>query len=161
MPLKWEEDKNPFVENCFGKLHVGANTSPPQIVAQARELKRQMDAGLDVTSVGDVPLDEFTVNNASQILLTPEGRAEEMLLVHWQPSSGVKKAKIQELRKELTKATELPEGNSIPQLRCPAFIFWFVPRPGVELFDLPEWEELGLEHEHTDGDRRLDVVFDE
>lgn len=160
MPLRWEKGKNPFVHNYFGILHVGANTPPAQIVAQARELKTKLDAGKEVTSVAGTALDEFAINDASQNLLEAASRAEEMLLAHRQPPRGVNKSEVQKLCKALTEATELPEDDSTLPLRDATSLFWFVPQPGVDLFDLPDWRELCLEDEHSEADQLLDVVFD-
>lgn len=157
MPLKWERGKNPYTHNYFGRLGIGPNVSPGQIIARAKQLKQQMDSREEVVSAGE-RLDDHAVSEASQKLREPQTRAHELLLVHPQPQGEGKKLK--KLCDDLRHAASLPEVRPPLPLLHPFALFWFAPAPGSEAAELPDWSAFGLVDPGSEPDRALDIVFD-
>jgi hypothetical protein len=160
MPLKWEPGRNPYVFNCFGKLRIGSRASVPEICAQARQINQRLAVGETIELAG-VPLDEHTINEASAALREPSSLAEELLLVHAQPTAGDRRRQkklIESIRAQALREAEV--SRVPPPLRSPAALLWFVPPPGPEAADPPAWEELGLVNATDPEDQEHDIVFD-
>ena len=160
MPFKWEKGKSPYVCNYYGTLQVGPNASPQQVVQMARTLAQKLQAGKSVKSAAGFELDEYTVSEAAKMLNDPGAAAEELLLMHPQPQSEGPN-KLKEVVEQLRKCATFPGERPRIPLLSPLGLFWFVPPPGPEAAELPEWDELGLIGPSDPEDLALDVVFDE
>ena len=156
MPLKWERNRNPYVSNYFGKLHMGPNVVPTQIIAQARGIVQMLANGREVKCAGGYPLDEHAVNEASKKLTVSNSHAEELLLVHSQPQREDKKD-IKTLVTQLRQKAVLAADRSPVPLQHPASIFWFLPPPGPESAELPPWEAFGSVEPGDPDDLELDI----
>ena len=141
MPLEWKPGRNPYVYNYFGKLRVGPNVTPPQIVAQAKNLVVRVDAGRPLELAGE-KLDQHSIQEASSKLREPRSLAEELLLVH--PQIRQEKKKMKSIVDDIRKTAAVPEQESPFPLINPLALFWFVPAPGPEAAKLPEWQEFNL-----------------
>lgn len=159
MPLKWERGKNPYIYNYFGKLQVGPNMRPTQIVAQARSLVQMIIAGEDIRCAANFPLDEHAINEASSKLRDPRALAEELLLVHPQPERE-KTGKVKKLVDQIKQKATMPKCDTPIPLLHPLAVFWLIPTPGQEAVDLPDWDELGFVGPGDPEDLLLDIVFD-
>lgn len=157
MPLEWQRGLNPYMFNYFGKLQLGPNALPTQIVAQAKNLAQLLSAGQTLELAGEV-LDEHAINDASSKLREPRPRAEELLLVHPQAEGG--KSRLKKIRAKLQKLAMIPEERPMPELRHPLAVLWFVPAPDPEAAELPPWGEFGFVVPGDEDDRQLDIVFD-
>lgn len=82
MPLRWMRGKNPYTESGFQELQLGPAARPPQIVAQANNLRLQIEAGRSLTIAGK-PLNATDIHRAAALLREASARAEELLLTHW------------------------------------------------------------------------------
>ena len=156
--MKWERGKNPYLHNYFGKLFIGPNATPPQIVSQARKLVQKRKAGKVVELAGE-ELDDHAINESSAKLRDPRSLAEELLLVHPQPQREDKK-KMKLLLDRLCKTAVVSEGRYPVPLVHPMAIFWFIPSPGPETAKMPEWDAFGLVEAGNSQDLQLDIVFD-
>ena len=159
MPLKWERNKNPYLSNYFGKLHIGPNIVPAQIFAQALGLNQKLASGQEVKCSGGHPLDEHAVNEAAKKLTDSGAHAEELLLVHSQPQREDKK-KMKTLVNHLRQKAVLADDRSPVPLLHPAGVFWFLPAPSPESTELPPSDAFGLVEPGNPDDLVLDIVFD-
>lgn len=158
MPFKWEPDRNPYLDNYFGRLRVGPNTPRPQIVAQAKKLKQKLRSGGEV-KLNSEALDEHAISDAAERLQNSRALAEELLLVHPQPQRDNRKARRQVVE-ELRKAAVPPQPTFPPRLRDSLALFWFLPPPGPEIVPPPPFELLELVGPFDEEDKIMDVVFD-
>ncbi len=156
MPLRWEPGKNPYVFNYFSKLEVGPSAVPVQITQQADN--RAKSVNQRPIMLCGVELDEHAIREASTALRQPDSHAEELLLVH--PHTRRERTKLKGLIEELNRLAVLPERPAQIPLHHPLAVFWFVPEPGPESAEMPEWREFGFVEPGDDMDRELDIVFD-
>ena len=158
MPLKWERGTNPYVHNYFGKLHVGPNMRPVEMLQRARSLTQLL--AVDDTSVElrGVSLDAHSIKEAARRLGEPGALAHELLLVH-QPQQRDSK-KLKALAANISELATVAEERPRLLLLHAAAIFWFTPLPGSECATLPEWEEFGFTGSNDEADLELDIVFD-
>jgi hypothetical protein len=158
MPFKWEQGKNPFIYNYFGILRIGPNTTQKNILEYARKLKQLLTSGERLELAGH-PLDEHAIDDASRKLHEPVSQSEELLLVHPQPQWDNKK-RMKSLVGKLRETALFPEDRSPPPLLHPLALCWFIPAPGAEAAELPEWSAFGLVEPGEGPDLELDIVFD-
>jgi len=158
MSLKWVRGISPYVFNDFGKLQIGPDAEPQAFQARAEKLVQKIAAGERVELAGQA-LDDHAINEAATKLLDPASRAGELLLVHRprQAERGNLKALIDNLNKAATLSLE----HRMPELVQPNAVFWFIPDPGPELVELPEFGALCLLSADDEEDQMLDIVFDE
>lgn len=140
MPLRWKRGHNPYRESFFQTLRVGPQVRPPQIVAQANSLRRQIEAN----PAGELASSGLTVqlvSEASTLLREEIRRAEELLLAHWPaaatpaspaPSGGA----AQEL--EMIVSAPLPFTRRPSRGMC----YGFAPVPSPTLIPFPQWPDL-------------------
>jgi hypothetical protein len=159
MPFKWEKKKSPYRSNCYGTLKLGPNAEPKEVRAQAKNITDVLKVGMAVESAARVNLDEYAVNEASRMLNDPRTWAEELLLMHPQPQREGPD-KLKKLVEEVRKSASLPEGRPRIPLRSAMGLLWFVPAPGPEAAQLPDWNDLGMVGPLDPEDLALDVVFD-
>lgn len=147
MPLRWIRGRNPFAESLFQTLRVGPQARPPQIVAQANNLRLQLSAGRELRN-GQRSLTEQDVTESSTLLREDAARAEELLLAHWPV--------IEELADEPTD--DNPPNDAVPasgqslseQIQLPASapfaqLAWFaIAAPSADIVPLPAWHQLGI-----------------
>ena len=157
MPLKWNRGVNPYVFNYFGKLRVGPESRPVQIVEQAKKLNQLLMAGEAIVLAGE-ELDEHALNEASSKLREPSPLAEELLLVHYCKQATGRQP--QKLVDQLHTLVTLPDDRTVPELRDPLAIYWFLQPPGEEVAELPPSSDLGLVEPGAAEDLELDIVFD-
>jgi hypothetical protein len=157
MPLKWKRGVNPYIFNYFGKLRVGPESRPVQIVEQAKKLCKLLQAGETIELAGE-ELDEHALSEASSKLREPGPLAEELLLVHHCKQASGRQTK--KLVDRLHKLITVPNGRTVPKLRDPLAIFWLLPAPREEAAELPPWSDLGLVEPGDAEDLELDIVFD-
>ncbi len=158
MPLHWTRGRNPFVHSYFGRLKLGPNANPRQIVGREADLSRQISNGKEVT-LANVRLDAHAISEAKSMLLNRETLAEEMLLVHPQPVRT--QSHLKERLKQLEEAVTLPRTPPTVGLKHPLAIYWFLPQPGPDVVERPPLAALGLVSAGQDPDLDLDVVFDQ
>ncbi|MBI4602182.1 MAG: hypothetical protein HY721_09500 [Planctomycetes bacterium] len=156
MPLRWERGTNPYVFNYFGKLRLGPNATPQQIVAQAESLRLKL--GFEKVELAGRELDEHAIQEASARLRDPGPLAQELLLVH--PQGKKEGGKLKALAEKLRGLAVVPDERFPIGLIHPLGIFWLLPAPGVEAAELPAWSDLGLVGPGDEKDRQLDMVFD-
>jgi hypothetical protein len=105
-----------------------------------------------------VPIDEYIIQEARTKLLDPPTRLEEMLMAH--PPALKNQKRIKALFNKLEKISDLPTEQPELLLAHPLGALWFLPPPGPEDFELPEWEEFELGVAGDETDKLLDIVFD-
>lgn len=159
MPFRWVQEKNPYTANHFRNLQVGPETSPQQIVQQARNLTQKLANGQKVLAGDGVELDEHAINEASTKLREPRSLAEELLLVHPQ-AQGEDRTRMRALVEALRKQASFEPERNAPALKSMAALFWFLPAPGPEAAKLPPFESFGLVDANDPEDLALDIVFD-
>ncbi len=157
MPLMWKRNRNPYVYNYFGVLHVGPNTQIDKIVALAAQHKVRLDSG-GKHEVGGVSVDVYEIGNACKSLQEDKTRAREVLLVH--PQVVHKSMDVNDLLKRLKEKTSLAAEHLPLRLVHPLAIFWFTPPPGPEVAPWPEFTDFQLVGPNDEADRQLDIVFD-
>ncbi len=157
MPFKWDRGINLYVHNHFGRLRLGPNNGPRQIVAQAKNLAQKLAAGGPVELAGQ-KLDEHAINEASNRLREPGPLAQELLLVH--PQTQKESSKLRALADRLRQLAVFPDEHFPLDLVHPLSLFWFIPAPGVEAAELPEWAAFQLVEAGDPQDLELDIVFD-
>ena len=84
MPLKWDNQRNPFTHNAFRILRAGPGIVPVQVVQLAQNLAREIQSGKPVELHG-MPITAEDAQNASADLRNPETLVEEALLAHLPP----------------------------------------------------------------------------
>lgn len=160
MPLRWIRGHNSFVESLFQALRVGPQARPPQIVAQANNLRLQLSAGHELR-IGWHPLTTQSITESSTLLREDAARAEELLLAHWPvvkeptldpPCDGSSDEESSVSVQSFAEQIQLPA--LVPFTR-PA---WFaLAAPSADIIPLPTWHQLGisesapLDHDLTDG----------
>jgi hypothetical protein len=160
MPLEWKRSQNPYRCHDFARLQLGPNARPTQVLAQARNLVQRLAAG-DVLAVGDEPLDERAIHEASKRLRDPVMLAHELLLVHAPPRAARPTAgALPAVVAELAKVPPPRDRAATPDLNHPLGLLWFVPTPDEAVVGCPTWSELGLVEPGDQDDLRLDIVFD-
>ncbi|MGE4088369.1 MAG: hypothetical protein AB7F93_09815 [Immundisolibacter sp.] len=158
MPLKWKRGTNPYVDNAFGVLQVGAMSPAARVAALAGQQRSRVRArGAAEADTGAAAL--HAIGDAEACLNTPARRAEEQLLAH--PPAQGDGARRQRLGQELRKAARLVDAGEPLALRAPRAIFWFLPLPGQDAVEAPPWDSLGLCAAGDPDDRALDIVFDD
>jgi len=157
MPMKWVRGTNPYVHNYFGRLRIGPNATPVEIVAQRKKLVQKIDSGQEVVLAGQ-KLDQHAVSEAANMLYEPASLGEELLLVH--PQGTQKDRAWKKLAEQVRRLAVFPIPECPPPLLHPLAVFWFVPAPGVEAVELPPWEAFGFVEQGDEADIALDVVFD-
>lgn len=157
MPLRWQRGSNPYIHHYFGRLRLGPNANPRQIVEQAKSLRQKLGAGKPL-DLGGQALDEHAVGEAAERLREPGPLAEELLLVHAQPAKKGQDWKV--LVERLRRAAAVSDDRGPLPLVAPTAILWFTPAPGPECAELPEFEAFGLVGPGDPEDLALDIVFD-
>lgn len=157
MPLDWSRGKNPYVHTYFGRLRLGANATPQQIVRKADELKNKLAAGKTVELAG-VALDEHAISEAKSKLLEREALAEELLLVH--PNTQRENARLKDYTQRLEQAITLPESDGPIALAHELCLLALLPQTIPGAVELPAWSSLKLVDAGDDDDLDLDIVFD-
>lgn len=154
MPIKWKRGQNPYIHNYFGFLGVGPNTPPREIQALANKLLLRKEPRI----LKELSIEQNMISEACSRLLEDEPRILELLLVH--PDVSSKKKRISELKNMLKQKAILNEKVEFPELLHPACLFWFLPEPGPEVVELPDYNEFDLAHAGSVEDTLLDIVFD-
>ncbi len=157
MPFKWESGKNPYRYNYFGRLGVGPNVQPREVIAIAKKRCQSLAAGR-MLKYTDEHLDEHAVHEASKYLRKPMSLAEELLLVH--PQTRHDEKRLEKLTEQVRQLAVLPEDSRSLPLYHPLAIFWFLPAPGIEAAEMPGWYDFGFVEPGDPEDLELDIVFD-
>jgi hypothetical protein len=147
MPLRWIRGHNPFVDSLFQALRVGPQARPPQIVAQANNLRLQLLAGHEHL-IGQRPLSAQYITECSTLLREDGPRAEELLLTHWPVAVESPHGPPDDGPSD--EAEPLPVQSLADQIRLPASTrftqpAWFaLAAPSADVIPLPAWHQLGI-----------------
>ena len=158
MPMKWKRGSNPYTDNAFSVLQVGALADSKRVSAVAgRERGRHGPRdGAEPDARTSAAL--HAISDAEACLFAPARRAEEQLLVH--PQAHADGDKRRRLGQELLQAARLVDSGQAVALRSAQAIFWFTPLPAVDAAEAPPWHTLGLCAPGDALDLELDIVFD-
>jgi hypothetical protein len=148
MPLEWKRGKNPYKNNYFGIIGVGPNTPLRQIIARAEQQAR----------IQETEEERHRIMDASSQLQKEEVRVAELLLVHPQPVHD--RRQFGRTVTLLEQAAQWPQVHDPIPLLHPLGIFWFLPAPGPQAANWPEWKEFHLVGPGDPEDLELDIVFD-